>query len=542
MPYIIFYIALGVLGLILGYPNPLLHLPPLVLLFPISIFFLCLQAKTRRNAFVLSWITALFAFAGALYWLVVPMHKFGGLPIFLAIPCVFLLSAYLAIFPAFFGLCLKSLGDKFQVAQKTKTVNLFAFATLLSLLWAGLELLNSIILTGFPWVNLATSFAFWPSFIQLASLVGNYLLSGFFVFICLLFSLSLVQSESIRIKLATTSLILFMAIPLYGKFIISQGIDKSRAPVSFGLIQGNIDQTQKWEPAYQAKTLNSYISLSQELIEAEKAKGEKLDILVWPETAMPFYYQSAEPYGTILRHLALNEKTPIIFGTLGYGNNHRRDLVLYNRMQSITYNGETGPHYDKQHLVPFGEYIPFEIHLEFLKNILQGMSFSAGTAKEPLNIMLPASTSPSAPGSEKNLATEPRELRLGALICYEAIFQDLAQRHVESGAELFINISNDAWFGRTSAPLQHLSLAILRAVEQRRPIVRSTNTGYTTSIDSLGRLSKQTKLFEDASLAVKVYPQREHSLYFYLSNYIDYLLFLGVLVNIFLTFHRKKKI
>ncbi|MEW5773170.1 MAG: apolipoprotein N-acyltransferase, partial [Thermodesulfobacteriota bacterium] len=245
------------------------------------------------------------------------------------------------------------------------------------------------------------------------------------------------------------------------------------------LIQGNVDQAHKWDPAWQAETLRRYSDLSA----AEARAGA--DLLIWPETAMPFFFQDPAPLSLLVRAQVRAMGAPLLAGSPAYTRElGARDYVLHNRAFLINSSGITLGHYDKEHLVPFGEYVPLSGLLGFLPKLVQGIGEFAPGRDQPALVL-------------GNLA-------LGVLICYETIFPELAQDRVEHGANLLVNISNDAWFGRSSAPLQHLHLSVLRAVEQNRWMARATNTGISALIDPRGRILERTGLFATTSLAGRV--------------------------------------
>jgi apolipoprotein N-acyltransferase len=200
---------------------------------------------------------------------------------------------------------------------------------------------------------------------------------------------------------------------------------------------------------------------------------------------MPFYLQDRTPYRKALETLVRETGTPIITGSPAY---HVTDMKtraydLFNRAWLMDSLGLTTQYYDKEHLVPFGEYMPLEKWVPFKKLVQAAGDFKPGVDNRPLKL---------------------NGVALGMLICYEAIFPDLAQQQVERGANVLVNISNDAWFGNTSAPGQHLDLATMRAVEQGRWLVRCTNTGISAFIDPVGREAAVGRQFRAESLSMKI--------------------------------------
>jgi apolipoprotein N-acyltransferase len=288
------------------------------------------------------------------------------------------------------------------------------------------------------------------------------------------------------------------------------------AVITAGLAQGDIDQSLKWDASYQRSTVRRYIELS------EKLAGEaKLDLLVWPETAMPFYLQEPGSLSTLARGLAADIKTPVLTGAPGLLRTEPNDYVLFNRAYLIGPKGRLLASYDKRHLVPFGEYVPFQEILPLDKLVAGIGDFQAGKTGAPL-VCGPMS--------------------LGVLICYEAIFPELAQDLVERGANLLVNISNDAWFGDSSAPWQHLSHAVLRTVEQGRAMVRSTNTGVSVLIGPHGRILKRAPQFEAAILTGQLPLSNRKTIYHRIRSVERPLVFALALLFIGVSFFGKRSI
>ncbi len=239
---------------------------------------------------------------------------------------------------------------------------------------------------------------------------------------------------------------------------------------SIAAIQGNIAQELKWDPEHLRAAFEKYLQLSE--------KAGTADLVVWPETALPFYF----PYDTGAVDYLLAEITRIntdfLIGAptaIEAGENH---FQYQNSAYLIESDQTIKGSYHKAHLVPFGEYVPFGKWLPFLGNIV-------------------AQVADFIPG-QKGITLPWRDHHIGTLICYELIFPDLTRAQVQNGADLLINITNDAWYGRTSAPYQHFSFARFRAVESRRSLVRAANTGISGFVDPAGRVSGATPLFEEA--------------------------------------------
>ncbi|MFP5258794.1 MAG: apolipoprotein N-acyltransferase, partial [Acidobacteriota bacterium] len=271
---------------------------------------------------------------------------------------------------------------------------------------------------------------------------------------------------------ALAAAVLLLCLVFLGNHRLSEPLAKvGSAHVT--IIQGNVDQSRKWDPQAEAEIVEKYLALSRKAV-----ADAPTELLVWPETSMPFYFQDGGEQAQRIREFSATSGVPLLFGAPAY----ERSLgghVLYNRAYLIAPSGQTEA-YDKEHLVPFGEYVPLGNILTFVGKLVEGV----GDFR---------------PGKDGRILRQG-SLALGTLICYEAIFPELAQQRVAAGANVLVNISNDAWFGDSAAPRQHLDLALLRAVEQGRTLVRGTNTGISAVIDPRGRIMAQGGLFTTLAL------------------------------------------
>lgn len=455
---------IAVIGAWTGLPNPWLHFPPAVLGLPIGLAMIGQGAPGHRIALRRGWITGLVVAIGCIYWMALPVQQYGHLSWALAIPAPVLLSCYLAIYPALF--CM---------AMYFAAISLPPWARCLfaGVFWALLEYMQSWLLTGFPWLSLSSAFAFWPVTIQTASLFGAFCLSGMFVIpaLCLL---HIGKGKAPAMLLG--GVVLFMAFCGWARFDQHRPSGQS---FDVGIVQGNVDQGKKWQGDYQKATVAKYLRLSQQAVDTASPQ-----IIVWPETSMPFYFQDLSANRVKVSAFAARTGTALLVGSPAYSYKpDGGEYTHYNRAFVVSGDGVLRQWYDKEHLVPFGEYVPLPSWLPVNKLVEGAGDFSPGTG----------------PGI---LVTGPG--RSGMLICYEGIFPSLAQKRVKAGANLLVTISNDAWFGRTSAPLQHLALTVLRSVEQNRWLVRSTNTGISAFVDPLGRVVRSTPLFEEAAVVQRL--------------------------------------
>lgn len=440
-------VLLTVLGAWTGFANPVLHLPAAVAAVPLGLSWIGLRSSSGRRAFWASWLAALLGSLGCLYWVAWPVQRYGGLPWALAIPCPLLLGGVLSLYWALFG---------WAVHHAAKYLSPGWLMCFTGVLWTCLEHLSSHLLTGFPWLALAAGLSTWSWAVQPASLVGGYGLGGLLA--ALGTGLALFGSGR-SVRWACLILVFFFGV--FGPLRLLLATP-SEGTAKILMVQGNVNQDEKWTPSYQQTTAIRYRDLTQEGLDREKA-----DLILWPETAMPFYFQDVTPFSSIARQLVRQRTLWLITGAPAY-TAQNNGYSLYNRAFLVAPSGDIVQKYDKVHLVPFGEYVPLGDLLPINKLVHGVGDFLPGHNASPLIA---------------------GRIKAGMLICYEAIFPNLTQERVEAGANLLASISNDAWFGRTSAPMQHLAHAALRCVEQGRAMARCTNNGITAFIDPWGRIT-----------------------------------------------------
>lgn len=502
---------LGSFGLWLGMPNPVVQFPAAVLLYPICLLRLGQNAGGWSTALRRGWLCGLLGSSGAVYWIAVPVHDFGGLPWLLAAPCSLAVGAYLGLYGGLFAVLARALRSFSPLRQ----------AVLAGSAWFLLEWLRGRLCTGFPWLTLSAAFAPWPFLIQGAAIVGAFGLSGTLVFLITPGAAGWSRGGAIRRRTLAIGVAGFALLAAGGAMRLQIEPLTRGTPLAVTLIQGNVDQSIKWTRSVQEATVRRYLDLTLGAL----VRRPDIRLVVWPETAMPFDFERHAELSPQIKNFALRRNTSILFGSIGQTGAEDLDHpepLLFNRAYLVA----PLPHgtlasvswYEKEHLVPFGEYLPPGLDFPFLRPLLQGVgNFTPARTAAPLFLPFQSRTGPEDSGTSSAAegAAEP-PLVLGVLICYETLFPELARRRAADGAELFVNISNDAWFGRTSAPEQHLQSTLLRAVEQGRYLVRATNTGVSAFIDPYGRRLKSGGLFRAETLTADVAPITEHTLFFHL--------------------------
>lgn len=428
------------------------------------------EHKSPMKAGKLAFVAGLTTYGGILYWINIVVTTYGKLPLFISLSVYLMLVAYLAAF--FFVL--------FYLARKAELRGVPVVVSV-PFLWVGLEFVRSFLLTGFPWASLGyTQYRILP-LIQVTDITGVYGISYLIVLancvVCLAIKvLKTRESRGRPYRSAAVFFVLFAAVLLYGSFRLRQ--EPVGVPLKVALIQGNIDQGIKWDPAFMEETIAIYERLSR------RATDEgAVDLVVWPESAAPFFFQVPGPPSVRITSLAREIHAPLIFGSPAFDDSGslRR---YFNSAFLLSSSGEVVGRSDKIHLVPFGEYVPLAKLLPFVQKLVEGVGdFSPGVTLAALDI-----------GKGK----------VGVLVCFEGIFPDLSRSYVREGAQLLVNITNDGWYGRSSAPYQHLSMVVFRAVENGVPLIRAANTGISAIIDKKGNISLATPLFKEDYLVGEV--------------------------------------
>ena len=423
-----------------------------------------LEEVRPRAAFALGWTCGLFFYLSTLYWIAYTIATFTPVPDPLAIVPLLLLAAVLALYTGAFAA-----GVVFTARRGVEPA-LFA-----PVWWVALEWLRSWFPIGFPWVSLGYSQYRSHTLVQIAELTGVYGLSALIVLFNVVVASILGGRGTARTRgaqLAALTLVL-VAVNQFGTWRL--GDLAAREPTHHlraAVVQGNIPQEQKWDPEYQDTTITTYERLSHDAA----AAGQGLTLIVWPETAAPFFFADGGPLAERIRALARGLHVWLLFGSPAAEPRAGGGHELRNRAYVLSPDGLAAAQYDKTILVPFGEYVPLPQLLFFVDKLVAGVGIF-GPGPDPKPIVLDGH-------------------RVGVLICYEAIFPWLARTQAADGADLLINITNDAWFGPTSAPYQHLAMAALRAVENRVPVLRAANTGVSAVVRPDGSIEAATPLFE----------------------------------------------
>ena len=485
-------------GLLLAASFPTIQFP-LLAWFALVPLFIALKGSSVRNGFWTGGITGLVYFAGTVHWVTNSVHFYGGVPLIPASLITLLLCTYLAIYPALFGAALVHV-------RKSHASLAFLAAPAL---WTALELARTYVFSGFPWSLLGyTQYTALPV-IQVADITGVYGISFLIVLVnAALAEIFLDRKRFLPLVAAGSALALVLS---YGVLQLRKADAKGTFKIS--VIQGNIEQDQKWDPAYQTQVTGVYERLTLE------AAKQRPDLILWPETATPFYFNSpgkADQEQTVnLERFVKKNGVPILFGSPTYEVLPGRVVHLRNSAFLLSPEGTPLAEYHKFHLVPFGEYVPLKSVLFFVDKMVQAIGdFQSGNEYTVMSVPVAGR----------------QDVKVSTVICYEIIFPDLVRRFVNKGATVITTITNDAWFGRTAAPYQHFSMAIFRAVENRVPIARAANTGISGFIDAKGHILQTSNIFVEADLMQALTPGTVQTFYTRYGDVFSYLCVIFTLI------------
>lgn len=427
-----------------------------------------------------------------LYW-IVPTFKAAGFSIFFGSFACLALSLYLGIYWGIFCFIGKIFLERFNAALSI----LFCAA-----LWVALEYLRTHLFTGFPWGVLGYSQWEVPYLIQISEWTGVYGVS----FLVILFNLNLLFV--LKKKFVLISWGLFFLLIGTNFFLYPKESEKTKVMKTITILQGNIDQYKKWSDVYVQEILSTYGALVK-----ENSIGS--DLILWPEATLPGWFPNEPFLEGWIQNIIKKTKTPHLVGAVTEINKN-----AYNSAFLFSPEGAVLDRYDKLHLIPFGEFVPFEPIFKKVAPLISVLgNFSRG--KENRNL-------------------EISDLKIGVTICYEAIFPNLVRKQVKEGANLLVNISNDGWYLDTAAPLQHFSMNVFRAVENRRYLVRAANTGISGVILTSGKIGVRTRINERKVLQVQVLPQEEKTFYFQFGDIFALICSLITIIALFFVLFRKK--
>jgi len=427
-------------------------------IFSLSIiFYFWSTTSSARECFIIGYLFGFAMFGVGVNWLHISINLFGGVNLIGALLLTYIFIAYISLFPALCGYLAARFFKHFRIIT-------------LPSLWLLTEWCRGWMLTGFPWLNIGSSQT--DSILAgFAPVLGDYGITFFVCLSAMAISILITGNTKRRIISGLLLILLIVSSSLLKNINWTNDINKD---IDIVLVQGAIPQEQKWKPEQRQNTYEIYSNLSKPFWSS--------DLIIWPETAIPSLYHLADDFIIPISNEQLSSNAMFMSG-LAYKESESNDYF-----NSILLVDNEHRFYHKNHLVPFGEYLPFK---SFLGEILRFLK-------------IPMSDFSSGDPDQKTFETDKGVF--GMSICYEDAYGSEVRKALPD-ANILINVSNDAWFGDSFAPHQHLQMARMRALENGRYLLRSTNTGISAVIDNKGNIISRSPQFKPHALpaTVKLY-------------------------------------
>jgi apolipoprotein N-acyltransferase len=446
--------------------------------------FLLIPRYSSRKLLLFFGLAGFLFNLGNLYWIELVIKHYTALNFFLAVGLLLLLCLLLCLFWGAFGLALSVIARRSGLQ--------FAFL-LAPFLWIALEWIR-LHTTDFPWCLLGYSQYKNLRIAQLATFTGVYGLS----FLIMAVNAAIVTAFLLRKYYYLLCTLLFACLlVLYGNYRIARPVGDGSLKI--GCIQGNIPQDVKINYEFADQINQKHLRMTRELIAVQKP-----DLVFWSEASVLFPLRAGGEWTNQILSLARSAHTPLIVGSDSFLNEE-----IYNSAFLIDSNGQIAGQYDKIYLVPFGEYVPLKWLFFFAGKVVPEISdFTAGKHYSLFAV---------------------KGHKIAIHICFEVVFPQLCRQFVLNGAGLLSTITNDAWFGKTSAPYQHFAMSVMRAIESRRYMVRTANTGISGFVDPYGRILQATGIYVPATITGEVNWIQELTFY---SRYGDLLVYISLFVSI----------
>ena len=426
----------------------------LIFIAPIPLLLALTKSRGGWESFFLGWLSQFVAWLMMVPWIVRVMSHYGGLPYVTAVLLLIALCVILGLYGGMFGWLF------WRISPRAA----FRRWLLVPLAWAAVEYARTFVLTGNPWNLLAAAIVDYSPLIQFDRVAGPYALGILILLPATLLSWWISQrprgmhATIVAGSVIIVSFVWWMTGVVAAKVIARPTDDPS---IRAALIQPNISQEMRWNDANLLDIFGRMMSLTQEAVD----RGAK--VVIWPESTVPLSFATTDFYRRAVESLSRDHGVDIILGSVAL--DPQNPDRIWNAAFLVS-AGRTIGHYDKMHLVPFGEYVPLRKMLFFANKLVHEVgTFAFGTKDTPLI----------------------GRLRYGPAICYEIVFPQIPRTQVVHGAEVLVTITNDAWYDGTSAPRQHLNQARLRAVETDRFLLRAATTGISAFIDPTGRIVEE---------------------------------------------------
>ncbi|MBN1480519.1 apolipoprotein N-acyltransferase [candidate division KSB1 bacterium] len=451
-------------------------------------FFLLLENKAIGEAFRWGYITGFCIAVTSLFWI--------G---WVTVPGLF---GVLLVWPLFIALYAILHALLFKIHSR------FAYV-LLPFVWTMVEYLQSHTELAFPWIYLGYTQSYFLPLIQYAEITSIYGVSFWVVLINVLFYLLWRKSPTLKLAIALLAaiLVLFLVPSIHG-IIVLKNIKKGES-LKISLIQGNRDPNEKWNGDIRESNFAIYARMTRQVLD------DQPDLVVWPETAMPFYLRSERDYLQKIHELIDSTNTYLLTGAIDYEFLENGSYEHFNSAMMIEPHYYTMQRYAKMKLVPFSEKVPYKNYFPFnvLKDLLWDLGLGDYALGGEIGVLEGRFRSTMNGSVHTPNSQESYDYQTAVAICYESVFPNHVRQYVNKGADFLIIITNDAWFGKTSGPFQHAQMAVFRAIENRRDIARCANTGISCFISKYGAVRQATPLFEPAMITDSVKLNEEKTFY-----------------------------
>jgi apolipoprotein N-acyltransferase len=446
-----------------------------------------LPGQPVARALGLGLTTGIVYFVGTVYWTSTVVATFGQVPAPLAAVAMLLLAFYLALYPALAAVVTSRL-----ITRAGAPALFIAPAA-----WVACEFGRGYLFGGFPWVPLGNSQVTVLPIAQLASLFGVYGLSALVAFVNAAIAYALLTEGRARLKAVAAAVLVLLATAGWGTWRVADGsLTREGTPLRVGLVQGNIAQEDKWNPDEAYRIFTTHVAMTRDVVR----RGAQF--VMWPESSTPFALED-HPWGDSVRSLARETGVPLLVGS--DQTVRQPETRHYNAAFMLSPEGRTAAVYRKIQLVPFGEFVPLADWLTFFPPLVQTLAgFEPFTAGNEMAIL---------PVGDHLVSTA---------ICYEVVYPRLASEAVQGGSQLLTTITNDGWYGQSSAPYQHFAMASMRAIEQGRYLARAANTGISGVVDPYGRIVQASAIFEQTGMVEEVRLLTSRTVYSMLGDSIAY--------------------
>ncbi len=481
-------------GIVLALAFPKFGISVLAWVAFIPLFY-AIEGEPLKKVFWWAWLQGFAFYVVSVYWIVITLHSFANLRLAIAVGPMLLLAGVLAVYTAV----------AVWTAEFISRRRRISIVITMPIVWAAVEWVRAFFPIGFPWNLLGESAYRSLDLIQFAEFTGTYGVSALIMLFNVVLFVVLFRRESRRTQTVSLSVLtgLMVAAIGFGIWRINQlNNAPSKGSLRIAMVQGDIPQSIKWNPQYLAESVKVYFD------QTAMAARRGANLVVWPEAAAAFPFQPTNNYPAgytayaayrkALLKLARQSDVPILFGAPAIGTEHG-EQGFYNRAYLVSAKGKVVAYYDKIQLVPFGEYVPLRsVFGIFVKRVVHGFGDMF-------------------PGKVQTIF-HVKGAKIGVLICYESVFPNLTRLAVKKGADILLNITNDAWYGKSSAPHQLLAMAAMRAVETKVPVVRVANTGISAVIKPTGKITAATPLFKRGTEIEDVSWRPERTVYTIVGN------------------------